>query len=389
MNNSILHTADWHLRDSQYTSMERGVDFTKAALSVIDIAMACGVKAICNCGDILNNKRPSSKNIRDLVEIDRRLQSANIPMYVISGNHVFARPSWISIVRQENQSKSIGGIIDADNALNIIPNTGGMTVYGIPSMGAGAFRAKKGDWPEADILMSHEMVKEFCAFQTEGDTLTLGDYPFKKYKVILLGDIHTSQYRKLDNGRVLVGYPGPIEFCSRHEGREKVVTVMDWENREFDTDQTLRLIKLPTRPVIVRQILTELDLNKVTKEIKENKHKNPMIFIRYDGKMPDVPAILMTMVVGTKCILRCAAYNDLDVRKILTPDEEVVRRLKTPQDFVSKFINPNAEIYPLACMLADPDVDHRRLISDFVNEKIEHETDTFENKGFQPSQANR
>lgn len=373
-NTTILHTADWHLRDSQYTSLDRGQDFTKAAIAVIDIAMAFGVKAICNCGDILNNKRPSSKNIKDLVLIDKRLRAAGIPMYVISGNHDLARPSWISIVHgQRNTDNDHSGIIDVDNKLITIPNSNGLTIYGVPSLGPTAFRALQPEWPKADILMSHEMVQEFCAFKTEDETLKISDYPLEKYKSILLGDIHTNSYKRM--GSTLIGYPGPIEFCSRNEINRKFVTVLEWDKREL-VGENIKTVKLPSREIMIFNVFQDLDVDKAVKEIKDNRHKSPIIFVKYDGRMSAVPATLMSVVAGTKSILRCSAYNHLEVGKIFNPEDEVLH-LRTPQDFVSDFINPSSELFKMARTLADPDVDHRRIISDYVNEKVYNENNTF------------
>jgi DNA repair exonuclease SbcCD nuclease subunit len=382
----ILHTADWHLRDSQYANPDRGDDFTKAAYAVIDTAMGHGVHAICNCGDILNNKRPSSRNIRDLVEIDRRLQAAGIPMYVISGNHDMSRPSWISILDEETRQKGINkttGIIDADNKLHTITGTN-LTVYGAPSMGAKGIRETRDTWPAADILLSHELVKEFAAFQTDDDTLSLLEYPDDRYKAILLGDIHTNSYKTV--GTTIIGYPGSIELCSGNEATDKTVTLLEFVDGVCQIQGTAAI---PSRKALFYRIMTDAHAEQALNDLKTYAAQDPIVLVRYDRRMHAVPAMFMTVLAGTKAILRCAAFADVNAGQLmgLVRDDGKLDHIKQPKDFVTEFIPAGTELYELAMALADPEADHRQMISDYVNERMgKNESDTFEDTGLRSAQ---
>jgi DNA repair exonuclease SbcCD nuclease subunit len=381
-NCKILHTADWHLRDSQYSTVARGDDFTKAAFNVLDIAMGHGVNAICNSGDILNNKRPSSKNIRDLVEIDRRLQEAKIPMYVISGNHDLASPSWISLVDEETNGarsdKKIYGIIDADDKFLTIPGTE-ITLYGAPYKGSKLFRDQQASWPEADILMSHELVKEFAAFQASEESLSIADYPCDKYQAVLLGDIHTNVYR-IVNGTV-IGYPGSVELCSSNENIEKYVTLFELEDGKLQVTLPARTLSIATREAKFYQIRDDIALDTALQDVQKCVKQDPIIVVKYDRRMVNVPMAFMTVTAGTKSILRCAAFSDVNANKLLGLGSETLdaNHIKSPADFVENYIDPKTDLYTLAMRLVHPDAPHRDLLSEYINSKIEmHETDTFE-----------
>lgn len=399
----ILHTADWHLRDSQYASPTRGDDFTKAAMAVLDIAMGYGVSAICNCGDILNNKRPSSRNIRDLVEIDRRLQAAGIPMYVISGNHDFSRPSWISILdeetKQQNKEKTVG-IIDADNKLLTIPGTG-LTVYGLPALGARGFRGVIGEAPPADILMSHELVREFAAFKTDDDTLSIEDYPMDKYDLVLLGDIHTASIRNIacsntDEfiGPKRIGYPGSIELCSKNEPVDKSVFVFEYDPGDKECEipaswKEPQVVSVPSRKALFYRVITDDQADQALADLKKYIDQDPIILVRYDRRLHNVPTKFMTVLAGTNSILRCAAFADVNAGRLLglNDDNSDLDNLKSLKDFVSTFIPAGTELHKLAVALADPEANHKGLINDYVHERLgNNETDSFEDPGYRKAQ---
>lgn len=389
----IIHTADWHLRDSQYCSPSRGEDFTKAALAVVDLAMAYGAKAICNCGDILNNRRPSSRNIKDLSEIDRRLRAAGIPMYVISGNHDFARPSWIDLLYEQTRvDPAVAndvGIIHADDRLLNIPGTG-LTVYGAPSMGVKAFRETCADWPEADILMSHEPLKAFAAFPMDDDSLDVEDYPTEKYQAVLLGDLHARKYLNDSTGQKTIGYPGSIELCSNNEPPEKTISLF-----RFGADGKLLLnaddpsfVPVPSRKALFYRIVSDDQADQALADMHKYIDKDPIVLVRYLNTMHKIPSMFMTSLAGTNAILRCASFSDVQAGRLLGRNrDENLEHVKQPKDFVSDFISPGSDLHKLATALADPEVDHRQLITDYVYERMEtDESNEFEDPGLRAAQ---
>src|ERR1019366_7021508 len=95
----VLVTSDNHLRSLQYSSTQRGEDFTRAFEQIIDIAIDQKVKAILQCGDLLDSKSPSSKSMQDLAKAHHRLRKAGIPMLVVEGDHDKAEPHWVDSMK--------------------------------------------------------------------------------------------------------------------------------------------------------------------------------------------------------------------------------------------------------------------------------------------------
>ncbi len=99
----IIHTADWHLRDMQFGKTARAQDFTDSVFRIVDIAVQNQVNYILCAGDILNSKRPSSRNIADLIRLNQKLLANKVKLFVITGNHDKCHPSWIKVLQEEMQ----------------------------------------------------------------------------------------------------------------------------------------------------------------------------------------------------------------------------------------------------------------------------------------------
>jgi DNA repair exonuclease SbcCD nuclease subunit len=378
----ILHSSDWHLMDSQYSTPSRGDDFTKAAMAVVEIAIDRKVAAICNSGDILNTKRPSSRNIEDLAEIDRRLTRAGIPMYVISGNHDASRPSWISILdaktRTAGKSKVVG-IINADDKLINIPDTS-LTLFGIPSMGPSKFREIKA-WPKANILMSHELIKEFVAFKPKDEELSVADYPEDTYVAFLLGDIHSAKYITTSGDKTVMGYPGSIELCSKNEPADKTVTILRFQDGIVDT---ISYVPVPSRKALFYRVVTEAQADQALADLLPHIDKDPIVLVKYDSRIPTIPQMFMTVLAGSKALLRCASFAESSAGAMLglAGENRELANTKSLKDFVANAITPGTELYELAVDLADSEADHKRMITDYVNERMKtYESDTFPTPG--------
>lgn len=360
----IIHTGDWHLRDRQYGSDERGQDFTDSALRVVALAAEMGVTAICNCGDMLNSKRPSSKNIDDIRRIDDALKKAGIPMYCISGNHDRAEPTWLQIAALDNEAS---GVIDLDNRRLQIPGTA-LTVHGLPFMGAAGIREVLPSMRHnsTDILMSHELLKEFAAFPPDGDALSIADYANCEGPV-LLGDIHSQMVRKLPAGNY-IGYPGSIEFCEQREPVEKSVTILQFDENGTCKGHTVQPIK--TRAAICYKIETEEMAKKVAAELPGRLAEKPIILVRYHPDLHTVPAMLMTVCAGAGCILRCASLPRVASKMLFDGSGTSAEELRKPEDFIADFLPPGTPLFDVCKDLANPEVDVRQLIDTYVGSRL-------------------
>jgi len=84
---TFCHTADWHLDYFQYQKRERWQDFFKAANNCAELMIKEKPDFILHCGDLFHQFRPSPGAIRLAIKILNKFKAANIPFYIIRGNH--------------------------------------------------------------------------------------------------------------------------------------------------------------------------------------------------------------------------------------------------------------------------------------------------------------
>jgi DNA repair exonuclease SbcCD nuclease subunit len=236
-----LHTADWHLRESQYGDKKRGLEFFEAALRLVEVASKLkeqgAIDCIINGGDILDKKRPPSLVMQQLMAIHDQLVYHNIPMFTITGNHDLDDPPWISLLPQFPGK----GIISIDG---LTLDFKGVKIRGVSAL------SKKGVQEEIeslnepiDIVVWHGAIKESMSF-TDGTNLSINDFidytSHINTKFFLLGDIHKRQYYDMmapDGRRVICGYPGTLEMASTSENPNKSCTIIDTETYEMTEHQ--------------------------------------------------------------------------------------------------------------------------------------------------------
>lgn len=375
---NLLHTADLHLRDSQFGRMDRGGDFSNAMFSLIDVAIKNNCVGIIAAGDILHVKRPSSQNITDLMEMNRRLMVHNLSMWCIAGNHDECDPNWISMIEEESITQcGRSAIKDATNKVINIADTD-VTMYGapFPDMHPDDFRAQCGQWPAADILLYHGAVKEFSFYPMGDKALTLDDLPCDKYQVIALGDIHTCKY--INHKDCLVGYPGPIEYCSANEGPDKSCTILRFEEK---TGSLLKfspardIIPLHTRRVIQREVRTDSEMNTLLEDIRASKASSPIVRVWYDISINDVFTRIASIVDPCKGIIRVEPLAVGSTKKA-TDDIPYKHDLK-PSDFVSDFFSHEEEgLHKVAMACCNADVKPGVVIDSYIDQQLSTYYDT-------------
>lgn len=361
------HTADWHLRESQYGYAYRGVDFFNGAIGAIRQLHANGVREIAHGGDMLDKRTPATKVIDQLLEVNAELNRLGMRMYAVTGNHERTEPSWIELL--EKAAKSFGSelaIRCVDNRIITLQN--GMTMLGLPSMSSADLREYLADpqKPGADILLWHGAVKEFANFPgldaiSANELLASG-----KFRCVLLGDIHIHKYFSYGDGGI-IGYPDSTEFCSANESPNKAAGLIYTDGRNF----TVGRIEVPTRPVLFLRVGNEEDLQvAIDTKIIPSRGTMPMIFVAYHPAITNaVPRIYASMDPG--CVLRAKPIANAIPAAPTADPHAVGEETKTVEHFLDLFIpSTDSGLHQLAQELLRADTKPTSRLAEYVDAQL-------------------
>jgi DNA repair exonuclease SbcCD nuclease subunit len=377
----IMHIADIHLRDSQFGRMERGREFTDSVFNIIDLAHGRSIDTIIASGDILNCPRPSSGNIRDLMEINSRLKDFNMTMLCIPGDHDWCQPSWIKALNSNEGGRGMSHIVDITDQVVTLENPmeygrvgTPITVYGAPRpcMHPDDFRRSAPTWPKATILVYHGPLKEFAGYPMAPESICLNDMPVDNYKVIALGDLHAAKYTNYKG--CLVGYSGPTEYCSSHEKPTKSVTILSFDDAgnllKFDSD--FDIIPIRTRHVIQRVVRNEDDMSELLSDLRIAVPKNPLVQVWHTPDIPSVFGRLCQVADPRKCIVRTqeiaeGGLMEEAVFNSFSDDTEIV--MTRPEDFIPQFVPSESPLYTTMLSLCNPDIKPATILDKYIEER--------------------
>lgn len=380
MTMKIMHTADIHLRDSQFGNPGRGADFTASVLNIIEQAHALDIQYILASGDILDSKKPSSRSVSDLLTINRKLAEYGITMVAIPGDHDACRLSWINALKQEQGLSNIEDVTDSVYEIKM-PSGASITVYGAPKakMHPEEFRQQAGEWPAATILLYHGPFKEFAGFKMPDDALSIADLPTDRYEVIALGDLHSCRY--IEYNGCLIGYPGPTEYCSANEPVQKSVTVLrfDDQGHVLKFDSARDIVPIRTRCVVQKTIRTEEDMFELLQDLTKVAQHDPIVHVWHDSSIPAVFERLANVVDPRKGILRVMNKGNLSDKPGIeyqfgSLDTREERATKRVSDFVSDFAAEGDPTYDTMVLLCDPSERASTILDMYVTERLNYLT---------------
>ena len=340
----FIHTADNHLRHSQYGREFRGGDFAAAFDQVVQAGLQRRVAAILVSGDLIDSTRPSPRIIRHLLDVHSRAKAANLPILVTSGNHDNTSPHWAEAIGSTPADRAHeGGIVIADNHLVRLFRDGGcLTVYGQPWVSREAFLDLKDSLPTADVLMFHGMIQELMPFKAV-DALTLADLPTDKYQMVAAGDIHVRKYETV--GRCVVGYPGSTELCEAGEAFDKTVTLVT----KTPAGMVNEFLPIRTRKAMKFRLNTEDDVSTALAQVEAFKDSDPMVFGTFNPALTGIVARFCSKLNPERSILRLAPIGAIE-QPLASTTEEVMQLA----DFLGKFIPAGTPLYETARTLLDP-----------------------------------
>lgn len=101
----FLHIADVHLGNQQYNLSERFNDFGRAFFDVVDLAVKRDVQAVVIAGDLFHKASVEPVTLLQAEAGLRLLQTAEIPVLVVHGNHdkarYLAQYSWLEYLCEQ------------------------------------------------------------------------------------------------------------------------------------------------------------------------------------------------------------------------------------------------------------------------------------------------
>lgn len=353
----LAWVSDSHVGFRQYGLERREHDFRRAFEDAVNCALDAGAGLIIHSGDIIHNNRPSADTIACLQRVHDKLQTAGIDMLVISGNHDFSDPHWLSVVNPTNEGPGIK-LIDG----MLYTAVSGLKVYGVPWMPKEQFLAQKDKIPAADIILWHGAIQEFIGFPS-ASALALADLPLERCKLWAAGDIHVNKV--IEHNGVIVGYPGSTELNSESEEDVKVVKILEWDQ---GTIKVVRDWALSTRPIVRLNLKTEADLTAAIEHLlpMDSEHKAPIVYVRFPQSIGvNVVDRLKTALNPDRFIIRPIGVGDTEVEAGATVQQEGA--VLTPAELLSSILPADSVIRKPMMQLIDPAVHAESVIDQFID----------------------
>lgn len=363
----IAHIADTHLRSLQHGRSYRGKDFFNAVCDALTKIASLGVKTVIHGGDLLDGRNPSSEVINQLSMLHFKCVELGLSMYVVTGNHDKCEPSWVDILNNVlKSSNQPSAIMSLDKKLITLED--GTTIYGLPFMNSAELKETLEISPEADFLVWHGAVKEFCDFPTQ-DTATIETFEScGKYKNVLLGDIHVHRYLPFGKDKTgIIGYPGSTELCEAGEHKYKYFSVISYGKNE---PVLLERHEIKSRKVLTLRVTTTEDLDRVIADnVIPSKKEIPLIFVKYNPSVPEcLPRIQAAMHQDS--ILRATPFKDL---KPDTFDTPIAEEEKNIDSFLNSYISAEGqpELHNLAIALLNQSTKASTLITEYIDKQLQ------------------
>lgn len=373
----IAQLADTHLRDTQYATARRGLDFFTAFKHSV-IAACDKADLLILGGDIFDRPRPSPTVIGQLMEIDRLLQEKGKAMLAVTGNHDWCDPTWLSTLFPGRTLEDL-----ADDTVGIIPIDHATVTYrgykftGIHPYNAGKFRhnmaAIELQARGADVVVYHGLVEGVVPFYAGLDNpLSYKEFPIaKENKAWLLGDIHIPGHVKRarpGGGDCIVAYSGSTEMCSASEPKQKQFPI--WKLTE-DAISLVEEVETPIRPFFNANIETEDALDEFVKKVEPVADQHPVVIVNFNRELPQTINRLHSILDAQRAVVRCyplPAIKGVVVRETDNGEEELGM-----DHFVTKRFDGEDEVElqeTALALLHRGDVDADGILSAFIEDRL-------------------
>jgi hypothetical protein len=373
----FVFCADLHLEDGAWTT--RPAIYGDAYYSfeqIIDYCIEHKLPLILG-GDVLEKKSNSARPIAKLCDGLSKMQSAEVPVYYIQGNHEYDRNApWLSVhpwpIHMHEASFDINGA----------------KVCGFDWLPRGEIQEAFTRVPTTvDILVTHQVWKDFMG--------TLGRTECELTEVhnvrnVLAGDFHVTKTVTSVNAQgqpITMLSPGSICMQDMSESPDKfffVIGRIPTTGEIVSTPVQMKTRGLISYRVETQELLDELCAGKLLAEIQAKiteaanlpAHiQKPLVRVKFDKNLPDAYLRVVTCV-GESAHLFCEAIAEKAQQARVASRDAVKNDLLTA---VADLLGNSADAYKLAEALLnseDPTREIDVLFRNYMNEELDAASET-------------
>jgi DNA repair exonuclease SbcCD nuclease subunit len=276
----VLHTGDTHIGYRQYGSDERRRDFLRAFERVVDDAVGDGYDALVHAGDLFHSRNPRLSDVRDTVDLFRRLEEAGVEALAVVGNHESKRDAdWVDLLQDLGLVRRLG-------TEPVV--VGGVAFYGVDHTPSSRLEPSEIDFappPESashNVLVLHGLFEPFPFGEIGLEAFV--DGTDIDWDAFMLGDYHHPERADIDG--VVAAYCGSTERASASEEEARGYNVF-----EFDGGVHMERRAVETRDfVTVDTELVEGGTDEVIERTRERDVEDAVVIVDVDGGS-DAPVV--------------------------------------------------------------------------------------------------
>lgn len=307
----FVFTADLHLEDGAW-STRPGIygDAYYSFAQIVDYCIEHRLPLILG-GDVLEKKSNSARPIAKLCDGLSKMQTANVPVYYIQGNHEYDRNApWLSVHSWPQHIHKTTVTID------------GYKLYGLDWLPRGEIQEAFKEIPQGThVLITHQVWEDLMKGLGRTEC-SISDV--HNVRTILAGDFHvTTQVEGVNADGLRTEMLSPGSICMQDLGENPtkyffVICAASMGGFNFEPKQ------LQTRPfakytVTDQETLDQLCAGALAAAITEldnssppgthHSIRKPIVRIKFDKKLPDA-FLRLTTAAGDSCHLFCEALPE-------------------------------------------------------------------------------
>jgi DNA repair protein SbcD/Mre11 len=288
----FVHLSDSHLGYRQYGLKQRLRDWSRATQEIVDYAVKNEVDFILHSGDLFNSNLVDHTTLIDAIKILNPLKQAEIPFFVIDGNHDRRKGSQSDTANNVLEYLELVDYLgpDRDNLENAIRQIGDTNIIGLGYHGI-YLRSKIENFfqqmPDApNIILLHAAVEHHVA---EGHPdISLSELEMLRPKAAYLALGHAHNNFQISNWIFNPGSPEYYRFTDKDYKRIFYDVVLEdgvAEVSEVEVRSARRMFSLNVELASNDQA-TEKTLELLDKENRDNQMADSLVRVVFGGEAP-------------------------------------------------------------------------------------------------------